>query len=254
MTVYRFIAARKTEHSVKTMCRRLGVSRSGYHAWQRRPPSPRSREDAALIERIAQIHERSLKTLDASERREVAGYLAKYTTKSTEQVGGLLHRVTEHELAALPVREHVRSYLREAFRLAADGAFAECRFAACAHALGYRGHRLTKSRRYSTTFKALREARERHVYAQLLARSGDATQRAIAGATERLSSLRYAGLGHLTAADAFLAASAAARAREQRKAARGEGVFSRGALKSTVHGGCWDEGWSPRADAVMVGP
>ena len=165
MTVYRFIAARKTEHSVKTMCRRLGVSRSGYHAWQRRPPSPRSREDAALIERIAQIHERSLKTLDASERREVAGYLAKYTTKSTEQVGGLLHRVTEHELAALPVREHVRSYLREAFRLAADGAFAECRFAACAHALGYRGHCLTKSRRYPTTFKALREARERHVRA-----------------------------------------------------------------------------------------
>jgi hypothetical protein len=92
------------------------------------------------------------------------------------------------------------------------------------------------------------------VYAQLLARSGDATQRAIAGATERLSNLRYAGLGHLTAADAFLAASAAARAREQRKAAREEGVFSRGALKSTVHAGCCDEGWSPRVDAVMVGP
>ena len=36
MSVYRFIAARKSEHSVKTMCRVLGVSRSGYHAWQRR--------------------------------------------------------------------------------------------------------------------------------------------------------------------------------------------------------------------------
>jgi hypothetical protein len=198
--------------------------------------------------------ELDVRRLDASERREVAGYLAKYTTKSTEQVGGLLHRVTEHELDALPVREHVRSYLREAFRFAADGAFAKCRFAACAHALGYRGHCLTKSRRYSTTFKALREAREQHVHAQLLARSGDATQRAIAGATERLWSLRYAGLGHLTAADAFLAASAAARAREQRKAAREDGVFSRGVLKSTVHAGCCDEGWSPRVDTVMVGP
>ena len=62
MSVYRFIAARKTEHSVKTMCRVLGVSRSGYHAWGRRPPSSRSREDAALTERIGQIHERSLKT------------------------------------------------------------------------------------------------------------------------------------------------------------------------------------------------
>ena len=60
--VFGFIAARNTEHSVNTMCRVLGVSRSGYHAWQRRPPSPRSREDAALSERIEQIHERSLKT------------------------------------------------------------------------------------------------------------------------------------------------------------------------------------------------
>jgi putative transposase len=60
--VFGFIAARKTEHSVKTMCRVLGVSRSGYHAWQRRPPSPRSRADAALSERIASIHTRSHKT------------------------------------------------------------------------------------------------------------------------------------------------------------------------------------------------
>ena len=36
---------------------------------------------------------------------------------------------------------------------------------ACAHAFGYRGHCLTKSRRYSTTFKALREAREAYVHA-----------------------------------------------------------------------------------------
>ena len=62
MTVYRFIAARKTEHSVKAMCRVLGVSRSGYHAWEHRPPSSRAREDAALTERIGQIHERSQRT------------------------------------------------------------------------------------------------------------------------------------------------------------------------------------------------
>ena len=62
MTVYRFIAARKTEHSVKTMCRVLEVSRSGYHAWQRRPLSPRARRDAALTEQIANIHAGSQKT------------------------------------------------------------------------------------------------------------------------------------------------------------------------------------------------
>jgi transposase InsO family protein len=62
VTVFGFIAARKTEHSVKTMCRVLGVSRSGYHAWERRPPSPRLREDVALTEWIGRIHELSLKT------------------------------------------------------------------------------------------------------------------------------------------------------------------------------------------------
>ena len=56
MTVFRFIAAEKTEHSVKTMCRVLGVSRSGFHAWERRPPSARAREDARLTERILEIH------------------------------------------------------------------------------------------------------------------------------------------------------------------------------------------------------
>src|SRR5512144_1029833 len=92
-------------------------------------------------------------------------------------------------------------------------ALADKRFGACAHAFGYRGHCLTKSRRYSTTFKALREAREAHVHQQLLARSDDAAQRALAGASERVASFRYLGRGHLTAVDAYLAASAAARAR-----------------------------------------
>jgi hypothetical protein len=134
----------------------------------------------------------------------------------------VLHRVTEHELDALPVREHVRAYMREAFALATDPALADRRFAPCAHALGYRGHCLTKSGRYSTTFKALREERQRHVHEQLLARSPDAAQRALAGAPERVASLRYVGIGHLTAADAFLAASAAARAREHLRLAREE--------------------------------
>jgi putative transposase len=62
VTVFGFIAARKTEHSVKTMCRVLEVSRSGYHAWERRAPSARALQDAALTERIGQIHQRSHKT------------------------------------------------------------------------------------------------------------------------------------------------------------------------------------------------
>jgi putative transposase len=56
VTVFGFIAARKTEHSVKTMCRVLGVSRSGFHGWQRRRPSRRALEDERLTERIREIH------------------------------------------------------------------------------------------------------------------------------------------------------------------------------------------------------
>ncbi len=55
--IFGFIAAKKAEHSIKTMCRVLGVSRSGFHAWQRRGPSARRREDERLLERIREIHQ-----------------------------------------------------------------------------------------------------------------------------------------------------------------------------------------------------
>ena len=55
MRVFEFIAAKKAEHSIKTMCRVLEVSRSGYHAWTTRELSPRAREDARLTARIREL-------------------------------------------------------------------------------------------------------------------------------------------------------------------------------------------------------
>ena len=46
-------------HAVRTMCPLLGVSSSGYYAWQRRSPSARAVADAALGARIQAIHEHS---------------------------------------------------------------------------------------------------------------------------------------------------------------------------------------------------
>jgi putative transposase len=43
-------------HPVATMCRVLGVSPSGYHAWTRRSPSRRTCEDAVLRDRLVAIH------------------------------------------------------------------------------------------------------------------------------------------------------------------------------------------------------
>jgi putative transposase len=40
----------------------LRVSRSGYYGWRDRPPSRRSQEDAALIAKIYEIHQRSRET------------------------------------------------------------------------------------------------------------------------------------------------------------------------------------------------
>jgi len=55
--IFGFIAANRAEHSIKTMCRVLGVSRSGFYAWEHRPPSARAVEDERLLERIRAIHE-----------------------------------------------------------------------------------------------------------------------------------------------------------------------------------------------------
>jgi len=47
------------------MCRTLGVSPSGYHAWKIRPPSKRATEDSAMTERIRAFHGRSRGTYGA---------------------------------------------------------------------------------------------------------------------------------------------------------------------------------------------
>jgi hypothetical protein len=134
---------------------RLDRAMPNYRADEIRPPAPRF--DVELLEeairatvdavsaplpdelgggRVRWGSELDVRRLDPDERREVAGYLAKYATKSTEQAGGVLHPVTEHQVDQLPVREHVRTYLHQAFRLHADPALAERRFGPCAHALG----------------------------------------------------------------------------------------------------------------------
>ena len=56
MSTYRFIAAERARFPVATMCRVLGVSRSGFYDWCTRPPSRRELDDRALTRRIREIH------------------------------------------------------------------------------------------------------------------------------------------------------------------------------------------------------
>jgi putative transposase len=52
----------KANFPVRLLCKVLGVSRSGYYDWKGRLPSRKAQQDAALSEKISEIHQRSRKT------------------------------------------------------------------------------------------------------------------------------------------------------------------------------------------------
>ena len=91
--------------------------------------------------------------------RRVAGYLAKYVTKSVADFGLGTHRISPHAIATLPVCEHVRRILHTIAELAHRPGRAT--MLTWLHCLGFRGHITTKTRRYSITLQALRARRFR---------------------------------------------------------------------------------------------
>ena len=171
----------------------------------------------------------------------VAAYLAKYATKATEPTGlPITGRMTgedaehysdpdthlgrliayAHQLGSLP-----SSHTTEQQRADWHDSFGRLR--RWTHMLGFGGHFATKSRRYSTTHKHLRAARRewqrttrtdwRQRHASISADSWTSTDD---DTTLIVCDLTLAGIGWNTTADAQLAASAAARAREHRSACR----------------------------------
>ncbi|MEV8310782.1 replication initiator [Streptomyces flavidovirens] len=150
----------------------------------------------------------------------VAAYVAKYVSKSIGDVGGTDRPVTSpDDIALLPVSAHIRALMGTCWRLGRLTALAHLRLRAWTHTLGYRGHVLTKSRRYSTTYGELQATRAAH-------RAGpDAPHTAAAEAITE-SSWRYVGSGH-TAAEAAIAAGIAEDLAELR-AARSEGLLGEG--------------------------
>ncbi len=90
----------------------------------------------------------------------VAAYLAKYATKTADEAGVLSRPLRSTEtLGSLPLDQHHRHLVECALSLDGLPQLAHLGLRRHAHTFGYRGHVLTKSRHYSTTFGALRQAR-----------------------------------------------------------------------------------------------
>jgi hypothetical protein len=157
---------------------------------------------------------------------QVAGYVAKYATKATEALGVTLdHRVTEAELDELELPAHVAELVRACFELGSRPSLAGLRLPRWAHMLGFGGHFSSKSRRYSTTLGALRRARVAYAIRR---RRGDTVALDTWGRPEDdqavivAATWTYVGSGYQSTGEAWLAASAAARAREERRIAKEE--------------------------------
>jgi len=113
--------------------------------------------------------------------------------------------------------DHLRELVATAWELGDQEGDEQFRFQHWAHTCGFRGHFLTKSRRYSTTFGVLREERLRWRLAQ---RPPDTDQ---PGPDEiELHEWTFEGSGYLTAGDVCLARNLEEELRAGRMLARDE--------------------------------
>jgi hypothetical protein len=144
---------------------------------------------------------------------QVAGYLAKYATKSTEITGHTAPRITDNNvnLYADADGTHTERLVEACWQLGQPREWRRLR--RWAHMLGFGGHFLTKSRTYSVTFTLLRQQR---IVWQRTVNSGPETGQRPAEheTTLVVNFLQFVGAGWHTTADTILAATSAALARE----------------------------------------
>jgi hypothetical protein len=159
----------------------------------------------------------------------VAAYLAKYLTKSTEDFGldghGRVNGSTD--AGYLGASAHAVRIIETAEQLAANAGEDYERLADRYGTLGYRGHVMTKTRRYSTTFGELRRARSE--WRQNGRRPINDVEVRQAGADEDHDGdeadivierqWRFAGIGFFNSDTAVRALTSAALAREHRGSA-----------------------------------
>ena len=94
----------------------------------------------------------------------VASYVAKYATKSTGDSIALARRFrSRKEIEQLDLAPHLRRMAIVAWDLSKRPELKPLNLRLHAHAFGFTGQLITKSRQYSTTFKELRGSRREHM-------------------------------------------------------------------------------------------
>ena len=108
------MASHESQYRVKRMCRMLGVSRSGYYAWRKRPTSQRAQANERLLVQIREEYQLSRKTYGSP--RIYAALRKKGVTCSRKRVARLMRldhiaarrarkripRTTQRNLEAIP--------------------------------------------------------------------------------------------------------------------------------------------------------
>jgi hypothetical protein len=133
-------------------------------------------------------------------RRRAAAYLAKYATKGSDERGVLDHRLKTAFPGDERLPEHLRRLVETAWALGEQAEVEGLRLRAWAHTCGFRGHFLTKSRRYSTTFAALRAERQAWRLAQQASDDDEAGEEEV-----DVREWSFEGAGYRTAGDVCLA-------------------------------------------------
>jgi hypothetical protein len=133
--------------------------------------------------------------------RAVGNYIAKYACKGADDAGALDRRLVDiSDLDVRGVTGHLRRMVETAWELGGRTELASFRLRAWAHTLGFGGHWLTKSRRYSVTFGHLRA--ERQAWQVRRCRRGPMSDNAT---TEVIAVWEWVGTGWRTRGDAWLA-------------------------------------------------
>ena len=88
---YGQIESMRQQHPVATMCRILGVSESGYHAWRTRLPSARAQEEKLLKQRLRTLTNVRVRPAGQSGYRQTCR-ITGFRWASTEPVGYVRNR------------------------------------------------------------------------------------------------------------------------------------------------------------------